>query len=318
MIRNAVSSAIQNKNIVMFATAVIFIAGTAGYYNNCAIALAAIVMALGIFAAAKNYCRPKYILFWIFMFYLGFFNASLRTTTTDDLAPLAPRNTVIEGQIVTVPKAPKFFFEVNKIDGRDVTGKTIVTITQEDADFSQYEIGRFYRLTGRLSMPAKAGNPSQFNYRRYLQNFDTFTTFYAENTEPLNRDLTVRWRFMNSLNKLRAGIITKHAKYIKSPNLEVLGGIVFGDDAVQPAPEIKDSFRTSGLLHILAASGMNVAFIYGFWYFFLSRMRAPYRFTVISGIFLVLLYTLMTGLGPPIIRALPPRITMLSAAWAAR
>jgi competence protein ComEC len=231
------------------------------------------------------------------MFYLGFFNAYFRTGTSDELTPLAPRNAVIEGQIVTVPKAPRFFFQVNKIDGKEVNAKTVVTALNQD--FSQYEIGKFYRMSGRLSIPAKAGNPSQFDYRKYLRNFNTFTTFYAEETTPLEQKLTPRWSFINSLNNFRSKIIATHALYIQSPNLEVLGGIVFGDDAVQPAPEIKDSFRTSGLLHILAASGMNVAFIYGFWFFFLSKLRAPYRFTVISGILMVIFYTLMTGLGHP-------------------
>ena len=105
------------------------------------------------------------------------------------------------------------------------------------------------------------------------------------------------------MNLLRDKIITVHSKNLKSPKLEILGGIVFGDDAVAPPDFIKASFINSGLLHILAASGMNVAFIYGFWFFLLRRIRAPYKFTIISGMFLVILYTFMTGLGASVIRA---------------
>ena len=108
---------------------------------------------------------------------------------------------------------------------------------------------------------------------------------------------------MQGLNNIRNRIIDTHALYLKSPNLEILGGIVFGDDAVAPPDYIKTAFVNSGLLHILAASGMNVAFIYGFWYFILRRLRAPFKLTVISGIGVVILYTLMTGLGPSVIRA---------------
>ena len=86
-------------------------------------------------------------------------------------------------------------------------------------------------------------------------------------------------------------------------SLEILGGIVFGDDAVAPPDYIKASFVNSGLLHILAASGMNVAFIYGFWVFFMRRLRAPFKLTVISGMGLVIIYTFMTGLGASVIRA---------------
>ena len=48
---------------------------------------------------------------------------------------------------------------------------------------------------------------------------------------------------------------------------------------------------------------MNVAFIYGFWVFFMRRLRAPFKLTVISGMGLVIIYTFMTGLGASVIRA---------------
>ena len=48
---------------------------------------------------------------------------------------------------------------------------------------------------------------------------------------------------------------------------------------------------------------MNVAFIYGFWVFFMRRLRVPFKFMVTSGIGLIIIYTLMTGLGASVIRA---------------
>ena len=94
-----------------------------------------------------------------------------------------------------------------------------------------------------------------------------------------------------------------HAKYLKSPNLEILGGIVFGDDAVSSPQNIKQSFVNSGLLHILAASGMNVAFIYTFFFWIFSRLRINFKLSVILGMFTVIIYSLMTGLGASVVRA---------------
>ncbi|MFQ8625885.1 MAG: ComEC/Rec2 family competence protein [Candidatus Gastranaerophilaceae bacterium] len=119
----------------------------------------------------------------------------------------------------------------------------------------------------------------------------------------LKSKLSFKWKFLQNLNNLRDKIVNVHAQYLKSPNLEILGGIVFGDDAVAPPDYIKTSFVNSGLLHILAASGMNVAFIYGFWVFFLKRIRAPFKFTVLTGMGIVIIYTMMTGLGASVIRA---------------
>ena len=124
-----------------------------------------------------------------------------------------------------------------------------------------------------MRRPFYSTNPSQFDYSAYLRNFNTFTTTYAD-----GKDVTVlsykpsfRWKFLQTLNNTRNRVLKVHSKYLKSPNLEILGGIVFGDDAVATPDYIKNSFINSGLLHILAASGMNVAFIYSFFFCRISR-----------------------------------------------
>lgn len=306
MIRNAINTSLQNKNAVMFITAIIFMTGILAYFNDNAILCSAILTVLGIIAILKNYLSPKYVLFWIFVFYFGFFNSYFRIHTTDGLLSYAPVEAKIEGQIVTIPNSntpdkTKFFFNAYKINGEKITGKTLVTLTGDD--FSQYKVGNFYELSGKLRTPFKASNPSQFDYGKYLRNFDTFTVFYSDNAKLLKSKLSFKWKFLQNLNNLRDKIVNVHAQYLKSPNLEILGGIVFGDDAVAPPDYIKASFVNSGLLHILAASGMNVAFIYGFWVFFLKRIRAPFKFTVLTGMGIVIIYTMMTGLGASVIRA---------------
>lgn len=244
------------------------------------------------------------------IFYLGFFNAALRIKSSDGLVELAPEQGTVVGQIVSIPNSnvrekTKFFFEVEKFNDKDIKGKTLVNLQSVEGDFSNLNIGNTYKISGKLRRPFKASNPSQFDYGHYLRNFKTYTVFYAENIDcvKVDRKLSPKWRFMQELNNTRNRIIAAHSKYLKSPYLEILGGIVFGDDAVAPPDYIKDTFKNSGLLHILAASGMNVAFIYGFWYFILKRLRVPFKFIVVSGMGVVILYTLMTGLGASVIRA---------------
>lgn len=310
MIKNAVNSALQNKNAVMFVTALVFMSGILSYFNDNAILCAGILTVIAILVILKNFLPLKYILFWICIFYLGFFNSYFRIHTTDGLVPEANQKAVLKGQAVSIPNSndnlkTKFFFNVYEINNKKTSGKTLVTMTADDGDFSEFQIGDFYEMKGNLRTPFKAGNPSQFDYGKYLRNFDTFTVFYADkaNCKPIEEKLTFKWKFLQNLNLLRNKIIGVHAQYLKSPNLEILGGIVFGDDAVAPPDYIKTSFVNSGLLHILAASGMNVAFIYGFWVFFMRRMRMPFKLTVATGMGIVLIYTFMTGLGASVIRA---------------
>lgn len=309
MVRNAVNSILQNKNALMFITAVIFMCGILGYFNDNALFCALIFTVSAIFVIARNYIPVKIIIFWILAFYAGFFNAYLRIHTTDSLVAEAGTKVTIKGQVVSIPNSgtsykTKFFFKVYELNGDKIKGKTLATVSGEN--FSDYfQVGDFYEMNGNLRTPFKAGNPSQFDYGKYLKNFDTFTVFYTEkqNCRKISDKLSFKWECLQKLNVLRDKIIKEHSKYLKSPNLEILGGIVFGDDAIAPPDYIKSSFGNSGLLHILAASGMNVAFIYGFWVFFMRRIRAPYKFSVITGMGIVILYTLMTGLGASVIRA---------------
>ncbi len=310
MIRKAVTEALQNKNSVMFITSLVFMCGILSFFYGHAIVYAATLTILGILLLIKNYVSTKYIIFWILMFYFGFFISLLKIHTTDELLPLAPCDCIMTGQIISIPNSnvkekSKFFVNVNKIDNKNINAKTLVTVNDVDGNFQDLTIGNTYEFKGKLRAPFSAGNPSQFDYGKYLRNFDTFTVYYADKNDvhKIESELTLKWKFLQNLNKIRNKIISTHSEFLKSPYLEILGGIVFGDDAVAPPDYIKASFINSGLLHILAASGMNVAFIYGFWFFFMRRLKVPFKISVISGMFVIILYTFMTGLGPSLIRA---------------
>ena len=301
---------VRNKNIVMFVTACFFMAGILSYFNDCAIIVSLIATIILLFLNFKNYINYKYILLWAFIFYFGFFNALLRIKDSDDLLNLAPADATITGRIVSIPNSSKedkqkFFFDVSEINGENVHAKTLVTVSNENYNFNNLNIGNEYKITGKLRAPFEASNPSQFDYGKYLRNYKTHTVFYANNEDCIqeSQNLPIKWKLMQGLNNVRTRIINTHALYLKSPNHEILGGIVFGDDAVAPPDYIKDTFRNSGLLHILAASGMNVAFIYGFWYFILRRLRIPIKLIIVSGMGVIVLYTLMTGLGASVVRA---------------
>lgn len=285
-------------------TAIVYIMGVFAYFTNLAIVFCAIVSVFAIIGLLKNLVSVKLVLFWIFIFYFGFINCSFRIKTSDELLQITPQNIEITGQIVSIPNSNvsqkiKFFLQTDK-------GKTFVTVSSKENDFSNLKIGNYYKIKGKLRTPFEAVNPSQFDYGNYLKNFGTFTVFYADNSDVVILDKTpsFKWKFLQELNNIRYRILDTHKKYLKSPNIEILGGIVFGDDAVAPPDYIKTIFINSGLLHILAASGMNVAFIYGFWFFFINKiLKLPFKFTVITGMGMVVLYSMMTGLGASVVRA---------------
>ncbi len=243
---------------------------------------------------------------------MGIINTSTRLNIPDELLNLTPVNSEITGSIVSIPQGiqdgkPKFFFKVEKIEfegiKKDINNE-IVLVTANTENFPKdIKIYNSAILTGRLSIPFKAGNPSQFDYGNYLRNHKTNVVFYAKNIELNDSKKSFKETFLQKISNYRENVINIHSKYLKSPNLELLGGIVFGDDAISPSKDLKESFAKSGLLHILAASGMNVAFIFGFFFWVSTRLRLNYRLKILLGMIMVIIYSLMTGLGASIIRA---------------
>jgi len=275
-----------------------------------------LITGLFLFLLIRNYFPIKYIIVRTLIFYFGVINTSLRLRDIDELVSLAPLNSTITGTIVSIPQGkvegkPKFFFKAEsiKFDSTQIdldNEKVLVTINStpdKTLDLSKLKLNDSFELDGRLSAPFKAGNPSQFDYGNYLRNQNAYAVFYANDFHKIDKNLSMKAKLLQSVNDYREKILSIHSKYLPSPNLEILGGIVFGDDAVSPPKEIKQSFINSGLLHILAASGMNVAFIYGFFFAFMSLFKISFRAKVVLGMITVLVYSLMTGLGASVIRA---------------
>lgn len=301
-LRNSTNTLLQNKNIIMFAVTFAFILGVISFYNGVEIQMAVFITLAMIGLTVSQLIPRKFAIIALIMFYLGFFNSSLRIKEFDDVSIMAPAQVTLSGQIVSIPESSG---QTNKFYLKTDNGKVLVWINDKQHRFEAFKVGNYVEINGNLRRPPVVSNPSQFDYARFLQNHGAYSILYssADKCKLLDTKLSPKWLFMQKLNELRARILGVHKQYLQSPNLEILGGVVFGDDAVSPPEHIKSSFINSGLLHILAASGMNVAFIWGFWFFFMRRIKADYRFTLISGIILVILYTLMTGLGASVVRA---------------
>lgn len=309
MLRDFATHICCNKNSLMLVSVGFYILALFAVLSNNLL-LVSLILTFGlVLALIKNIFPLKYVIVWALLFYFGVLNTSFRLKDVDDLLNIAPYKSTIYGQIISIPQGKtkdkiRFFFKVNKIeyDGFQKefdNEKTLVTLNTDE----KLKIYDSYKISGMLSTPFKAGNPSQFDYGNYLRNFDTYSVFYGKEFEKFASKISAKEKFLQGVNDYREKIIGIHSKYLASPNLDILGGIVFGDDAVAPPENIRQSFINSGLLHILAASGMNVAFIFSFFYFFLSLFKTPYKINISFCILMVLVYSLMTGLGPSVIRA---------------
>ena len=299
----------QNKNFVMFFTCLVYMLGILAFFSSCPMIFASVFTGFLITLFILNLFGLKRIFLLIFIFYFGFFITMQKIKSYDEILPLTPTNTTIEGRITSIPSSSdninlKFIMETDKIGENNVKGKTFISMPKNKNN-QTLNIGEKISLSGSLRQPFHSTNPSQFDYSAYLKNYNIFTVVYNNDGEYkyIEDTPSFKWKFLQKLNCLRNDILEIHSHYLGSPNLEILGGIVFGNDAVTPPDYIKNSFINSGLLHILAASGMNVAFIFTFIFYLLQFFKIPYKIRVLCGIGAIIIYTFMTGLGPSVIRA---------------
>ncbi len=307
-----------------------------GFFGIWRAVFAGVICFLLILLCIFNKLRPAFCLTLCFLFFGGFLNAKFHNKESDGFSIFAANhllsgasisntnNVLLKGRVHSIPaiskekRIAKFYMEVYEADFANKSYKPSKTrilalISDENEKYKKIKIGDIIKIKGNLRSPKEATNPSEFDYKKYLKNKDVFMILYSDGNfeitgkpnikQARNKGKELWWLALSGLDKTRAKIISKHGKYVKSPNLEILGGVVFGDDAINPPDDIKQSFINSGLLHLLAASGLNVALIFGIWWWAASLLNLPYRTNILSGIGIVVLYTFMTGFPPSILRA---------------
>ena len=293
---------------------IMYMLGIIAFFKECEVLFSILILFVTIFLLFKHKISKIFALIMVATFISGILYTDYKMKDDDLLKSVAPTDAILEGKVTSIPTGThadktKFFVAVSKVETNGTifktNSKTYITIADAKENYKKIKIGDDIRLNAKLRIPQTSTNPSQFSYQNYLKNFNAFTTAYVTKSgwEIINSPQESKWKFIQNLNKLRQKIIAQHNKIITSPNIEILGGIVFGHNAINPPEDVRNNFIHSGLMHILAASGLNVALIFGIWFFIFSKLKVPYRLGISTGILLIILYTLMTGLGPPVLRA---------------
>lgn len=303
----------------------VFIAGIGAYLLNLIPYLAVISLFLVCFLTYKKVFSLKFSALILVFLGLSIFYCGLKSPQPDALYKISPANVYLKGRVISEPKLnltnrTKFEFQVysyslNSNDWKKIKAKTIVNIydpsyviaLQGNSPLQQSNIfiGDVLEINGMVKIPFEATNPGQFDYKNYLKNQGIFTLTNVKynNFRIIEHPKFGKWFIIQKSNEIKNKIIDENRKYIKSPKLEILEGMVFGDFAVPAPDEIKQEFIKSGLLHLLAASGMNVGFVFGFWIFFATKFRVPYKPKLITGMALIAFYSFLTGFPPSVMRA---------------
>ena len=182
--------------------------------------------------------------------------------------------------------------------------------------FPELNYGDFVRISGPIRILPRAGGfqSRALEGRSYgaskISNKNNRLLMYFPKIEVL-KDKSFFGKSLKTINNLRQKLISLFSQALPSPSSSLLMGIIFGIKQDLPK-DFSENLKTTGVFHVIAASGMNVTLIAGFistlFAFFLKRQIA-----IALSILGIIFYAVLAGLQASIIRASIMGILVFSA-----
>ena len=240
--------------------------------------------------------------------------AAFQTLAPTDVSRLAdtPRPITLSGTLASDPEERPggrvtFFLDAVQAETRQgtatVTGEVFVTVGQDASRTLKLDYGDTVRLTGLLETPAAATNPGAFSWRDYLARRAVYCQMNVRRPGAArvidggapNPFLNLAWRARKRAMEAVDGSLPPL-------NAAVLSGILMGRRSDMP-PGLLADFVHTGTVHILASAGLHVG-ILAFWLERLfSRLTLPRKVSAALLIASLLLYALVCGGRPAVVRA---------------
>jgi|SRR3989338_4741210 len=217
------------------------------------------------------------------------------------------KSTYIDGQEIhfetTLLSEPSIISNSQRVSANLASGdKIYITIPR----YPEYHYGDILKISGAVKF--STGTKTSTQSKRLTTNEKTIMTMFFPKIEA---DKNEQNYILSVASFVRQKVIVLFEKTLDQTSSSLLLGIVFGIKKEMPL-EFTDSIRKVGVMHVIAASGMNVTMVAGFlsslFGFFLNR-KAALLLTAAA----VLFYAVMSGLQPSIIRAAIMGILVFSA-----
>ncbi len=166
--------------------------------------------------------------------------------------------------------------------------------------------GSRMQILGRLSRPKRAINPGERDRRMQRRGERVLSQLHVGFPDCVsvipNESVSALERVSAVLNAVRGRCHAAIERHVGSENSELAKALLLGArDGV--ASETIDAFFLTGTMHLLAISGLHVSILAFAFFFAAQRGLLPYRLSLALVMLFILLYAVLTGARPPVIRA---------------
>ncbi len=268
--------------------------------------------------------KPKFyqLSFTIVVILFGSIYLSLHQTKNASYPFELPKikNAEIKGLVLNVDllsnKKLSMEFELIKLNNERVEGNKFILNIWNDKDteikeiYNKLKIGAILNLKGNVSRAKNKRNPGEFDYEKYLNKngVSGIINCYKPSTIKItNGNSEILKNIVFATRKI---IDEKIRELHDSTSAALLKGILLADRK-DINYEIRESFINSGVIHVLAVSGLHVGFIAGIFFLLFSRFNI--RIKYLLTIFGIILFLILTGGHASVFRASIMAITLIIA-----
>lgn len=167
--------------------------------------------------------------------------------------------------------------------------------------YPKFQIGETLTLTGVVSLPksfVQTKDKQLFDYGAYLSLHDVGSEMFypkMETVTSIERSTSI-FLYLQSLREIFVNIISV---YVDEPAAALAGGMLFGSQTM--SQEVIQTFRATGLSHIVVLSGFNIAILISF--VLMVLVVIPLVARIFFSAVVVIFFVIMVGAEVSVVRA---------------
>lgn len=199
---------------------------------------------------------------------------------------------------------------------RFVFGRTTLVI---DVFYEDYLPGDRLRIAGRMIRIGEPRNPGEPDYQEWMRSRGEETRMRAENIDSIERldSLKQKWLWSRTLAWIGREGNRQLRRYVAEPQGSLAAALLLGQRE-QVDRELTESLLATGTIHLLSISGLHVEMIAVSLLTVALILRLPRRMTLLMTAILIVLYAMVTGSNPPVVRATVLILGFLAGRWFGR
>lgn len=194
-------------------------------------------------------------------------------------------------------------YKVSLISANSVETAEIQMLLYWDKSNPELYPGEQIRIRSRILPLQKPLNPYQFDYSKYLKRKGiVYTVFHKGDFERVRPPSGFRYRTARFKKKIHSEMIA--AGYSKAAS-DLVGAMLLGD-RTEMDPDIEEDFRRTGVVHLLAISGLHVMMVFSIIMILLyplARLKNGKNFRIWVSLILIWVFVAFVDFRPPVFRS---------------